>query len=92
MFRRCIIKLGTPGTLFGFDVDTSHFSGNEAPEVSVDALYNVSADAPRHDDERVSAAQHHLMETMFRHVRVPVVGSSPEGCARSKLAPSLQDP
>ena len=24
---RCIIKLGTPGNINGFDVDTSHFNG-----------------------------------------------------------------
>ncbi|TFY64094.1 hypothetical protein EVJ58_g2840 [Rhodofomes roseus] len=36
---RCVIKLGTTGTVFGFDIDTTHFNGNEAPEVSVDALY-----------------------------------------------------
>ncbi|KAH9935328.1 allantoicase [Fomitopsis serialis] len=35
----CIIKLGTTGTILGFDIDTTHFNGNEAPEVSVDALY-----------------------------------------------------
>ncbi|KAH9832168.1 allantoicase [Rhodofomes roseus] len=35
----CVIKLGTTGTVFGFDIDTTHFNGNEAPEVSVDALY-----------------------------------------------------
>ncbi|KAH7929828.1 Allantoicase [Leucogyrophana mollusca] len=34
----CIIKLGTTGTLVGFDIDTSHFNGNEAPEVSVEAV------------------------------------------------------
>ncbi|PFH53826.1 hypothetical protein AMATHDRAFT_45281 [Amanita thiersii Skay4041] len=37
-FDWCIIKLGTVGTVIGFDIDTSHFNGNEAPEVSVDAL------------------------------------------------------
>ncbi|KIJ67988.1 hypothetical protein HYDPIDRAFT_83734 [Hydnomerulius pinastri MD-312] len=34
----CIIKLGTTGTIVGFDIDTTHFNGNEAPEVSVEAL------------------------------------------------------
>ncbi|KAG8213580.1 galactose-binding domain-like protein [Butyriboletus roseoflavus] len=37
-FDWCIIRLGTTGTIVGFDIDTSHFNGNEAPEVSVDAL------------------------------------------------------
>jgi hypothetical protein len=30
---RCIIKLGTPGTIVGFDIDTSHFNGACAPSV-----------------------------------------------------------
>ncbi|KAL4080245.1 galactose-binding domain-like protein [Scleroderma yunnanense] len=35
----CIIKLGTAGVIVGFDIDTSYFNGNEAPEASVDALF-----------------------------------------------------
>ncbi|CAL1707370.1 unnamed protein product [Somion occarium] len=37
----CIIKLGTSGTVHGFDIDTSHFNGNEAPQVSVQAVQAV---------------------------------------------------
>ncbi|EPQ57299.1 Allantoicase [Gloeophyllum trabeum ATCC 11539] len=48
----CIIKLGAAGTIFGFDVDTSHFNGNEAPEVSVDALFSTEEQEPRVDDAR----------------------------------------
>ncbi|KAI6121399.1 galactose-binding domain-like protein [Pisolithus sp. B1] len=40
----CMIKLGSPGTIVGFDIDTSHFNGNEAPEVSVDALLSTNED------------------------------------------------
>lgn len=40
----CIIKLGATGTIVGFDVDTSHFNGNEAPAVSVDALLSTNED------------------------------------------------
>ncbi|KAL7412531.1 allantoicase-like protein [Mrakia frigida] len=36
-----IIKLGPPAaTIRGFDIDTAHFAGNEAPSASVDALYS----------------------------------------------------
>ncbi|KAI0081323.1 allantoicase [Panus rudis PR-1116 ss-1] len=35
----CIIKLGAAGSIFGFDIDTSHFNGNEAPQVSIEALF-----------------------------------------------------
>jgi len=48
-FDWCILKLGTSGTIVGFDVDTTHFNGNEAPEVSVDALLSTSCEKPGHD-------------------------------------------
>jgi allantoicase len=38
----CVIELGTLGTIVGFDIDTSHFNGNEAPEVSVDGIVDSS--------------------------------------------------
>lgn len=31
----CIIKLGISGTVHGFDVDTSYFTGNYAPRISI---------------------------------------------------------
>uniref|UniRef100_A0AAY4B815 Allantoate amidinohydrolase n=1 Tax=Denticeps clupeoides TaxID=299321 RepID=A0AAY4B815_9TELE len=33
----CIIQLGVPGTIHGFDVDTSFFTGNYAPAASIQA-------------------------------------------------------
>lgn len=33
----CIVQLGVPGLIFGFDVDTSYFTGNYAPHVSIQA-------------------------------------------------------
>ncbi|KAI0374057.1 allantoicase [Pilatotrama ljubarskyi] len=49
----CIIKLGTTGSISGFDIDTSHFNGNEAPQASVDILYCADdAPAPQADDPR----------------------------------------
>ncbi|KAJ2917788.1 hypothetical protein MD484_g2643, partial [Candolleomyces efflorescens] len=50
----CIIQLGTPGHIYGFDIDTSHFSGNEAPEASVEVLYGAAEENPRVDDKRWS--------------------------------------
>ncbi|HNP36794.1 MAG TPA: allantoicase [Woeseiaceae bacterium] len=32
----CIVRLGMPGVIRGLDIDTSHFSGNFPPEVSID--------------------------------------------------------
>ncbi|KAI0358415.1 allantoicase [Trametes cingulata] len=49
----CIIKLGTTGSINGFDIDTSHFNGNEAPQASVDILYSPDdTPAPQADDPR----------------------------------------
>jgi len=33
----CIIKLGAPGVIRGFDVDTNHFLGNHPPHCSIEA-------------------------------------------------------
>jgi allantoicase len=67
--HRCIIQLGIPGFVLGFDIDTSHFSGkslyhslssrsdpaagNEAPEASVQALFSLDPEEPGPEDERV---------------------------------------
>ncbi|KAF6763100.1 allantoicase [Ephemerocybe angulata] len=52
----CIIQLGTPGHLIGFDIDTSHFSWYEtkAPAGSVEVLYGTPDESPRADDKRWS--------------------------------------
>ncbi|KAI8049007.1 galactose-binding domain-like protein [Syncephalis plumigaleata] len=34
-----IIKLGFPGSIVGFDINTGHFNGNQAPEASVEACF-----------------------------------------------------
>jgi len=36
-FDYCIVRLGFPGVIRGVDVDTSHFTGNFPPAVSLDA-------------------------------------------------------
>jgi allantoicase len=33
----CIVRLGLPGVIKGFDIDTSHFTGNYPPAASIDA-------------------------------------------------------
>lgn len=45
----CVIRLGVPGIVRGFDVETSHFTGNYAPEVSIDACAGNDCD-PSVDD------------------------------------------
>lgn len=41
-FDWAILKLGAPGHLIGFDIDTANFNGNEAPEASVEAMFSVN--------------------------------------------------
>ena len=33
----CVVKLGLPGSIAGFDIDTSHFTGNFPPAASIEA-------------------------------------------------------
>ena len=33
----CVVKLGLPGSIVGFDIDTSHFTGNFPPAASIEA-------------------------------------------------------
>jgi allantoicase len=44
----CIIRLGIPGVVHGFDIDTSHFTGNYPPAASIDACVS-QADIPADD-------------------------------------------
>jgi len=44
----CIIRLGIPGIIHGFDIDTSFFTGNYPPAASIDACIS-EADVPRDD-------------------------------------------
>ncbi len=45
----CIIKLGYPGRIKFIDIDTSFFTGNYAPQASIDAC-NSNMDIPGEDD------------------------------------------
>ncbi|MFC6670962.1 allantoicase [Marinobacterium aestuariivivens] len=51
-YDHAIIRLGVPGTIKGFDIDTSHFTGNFPPSASIDACYCVEGD-PNEDTEWV---------------------------------------
>jgi len=38
-YDSCILQLGKPGTIRGFELDTSHFTGNFAPAASIEACF-----------------------------------------------------
>lgn len=44
----CIIRLGVPGIIRGFDIDTTHFTGNYPPQASIEACISES-DTPEDD-------------------------------------------
>jgi len=35
----CLLKLGVPGTVYGFEVDTAFFTGNNVPAISIQGAY-----------------------------------------------------
>ena len=37
--RKALVRLGVKGVIRGFDVDTSHFTGNYPPAVSIEWIY-----------------------------------------------------
>lgn len=78
-----LIKLGRRGILRGFDIDTSHFTGNFAPAVSIDATDCDSDDpdtlAKAHwtrilPSTTLSGNSHHLLEITstdtWSHLRI----------------------
>ncbi|THF66531.1 allantoicase [Pseudothauera nasutitermitis] len=40
----CLVKLARPGVIYGFDVDTAHFTGNYAPAVAIEAVSAATDD------------------------------------------------
>jgi allantoicase len=45
----CIVRMGLPGVIHGFDVDTNFFLGNHPPFASIDALWSPQRLGPRDD-------------------------------------------
>ena len=79
----CIVKLGVPGVIHGFDIDTSHFTGNFPPHVSINAC--VSREEIPGDDAHwqellpkveLEGDSHHLMPVddghAFTHLRLNI--------------------
>jgi allantoicase len=90
----CVIRLGVPGVIRGFDIDTSHFTGNFPPEASLEAC---SCDTEIPDDgtdwqEIVPRAAlqgdaHHFLEvhsdSAFTHLRLHIYPDG--GIARLRI-------
>jgi allantoicase len=88
----CVIRLGVAGIIHGVDVDTSHFTGNYPPEVSLDGCVS-DEDAPSDGwTELVSRTgikgdAHHYLDvrddTLFTHVRLHIYPDG--GVARLRI-------
>ncbi len=81
----CLLRLGRRGVIRGFDVDTSHFTGNYAPAVSIEATVSANDDVAALNDARwteilpattLSGNSHHLLESRsneaWTHLRVHI--------------------
>ncbi|NMG74414.1 allantoicase [Aromatoleum diolicum] len=81
----CFVKLGRKGTIRGFDVDTSHFTGNYAPAVSIEATVSDSDDTAALKDAKwteilpstsLSGNSHHVLransDAAWTHLRVNI--------------------
>ncbi|MBL4836748.1 MAG: allantoicase [Kordiimonadaceae bacterium] len=97
-YDHCIIKLGQPGIVKGFDIDTSHFTGNFPPAASIDVC--VSEDTVPGDDanwrELVPATNlegnsHHTVaadsDTPVTHIRLNIYPDG--GVARLRVYGSV---
>jgi allantoicase len=88
----CVIKLGVPGIIHGLNVDTSYFTGNYPPQVSIEACVGEGDVpesgwvelVPRTD---ISGDSHHYIDvrndTVFTHVRLHIYPDG--GIARLRI-------
>lgn len=81
----CLVKLGRKGVIHGFDVDTSHFTGNYAPAVSIEATVSEGDDVDTLGAEAwteilpattLAGDSHHLLRSTsneaWTHLRVNI--------------------
>jgi allantoicase len=64
----CVLQLGAPGEVVGFDVDTNHFVGNHPPFASIEGLPSVDGD---------SGARASLDELLARRDWLDLLAQSP---------------
>ncbi|TPW31650.1 allantoicase [Martelella alba] len=81
-----VIKLAMPGRIRGFDVDTSHFTGNFPPQCSIEGCYMEKGDPDDSSDwqevlsrEDLKGNSHHYFEMdqerrqkVFTHLRLHI--------------------
>lgn len=77
----CVIRLGVPGVIRGFDIDTTHFTGNFPPEASIEACVS-DVDVPEDGWEEILEKTslrddaHHFLDIsddrIWTHVRLHI--------------------
>ncbi|CAG8549745.1 4017_t:CDS:10 [Ambispora leptoticha] len=90
-----IIKLGFAGHIAGFDIDTTHFNGNQAPAAAVNACYSPNVDPGDETkwDEllpkvNLNATSHHyfgISETKLKYTHVKLNIYPDGGVARFRV-------
>ncbi len=94
----CVVRLGRPGVIHGFDIDTSHFTGNFPPFASVEACHSA-AQIPDGDEwvqivakMELQGDSHHYVavnnDTAFTHVRLHIYPDG--GVARLRVYGAIQ--
>ena len=88
----CVIRLGVPGVIHGFDIDTTHFTGNYPPRASIEACVS-NVDVPEEGwvelipETDLAANSHHYLDarddTIFTHVRLHIYPDG--GVARLRI-------
>jgi allantoicase len=88
----CIIRLGVPGAIRGFDIDTSHFTGNYPPQASIEACVS-NEESPEEGwvelltKTELSGDSHHFIEIsddrVWTHVRLHIYPDG--GIARLRI-------
>jgi allantoicase len=88
----CVIRLGVPGVIHGFDVDTRFFTGNYPPQISIEACAG-EGDAPTDGwveilpQTEIGGDAHHYLDvrndTVFTHVRLHIYPDG--GIARLRI-------
>ncbi len=88
----CVIRLGVPGVIRGFDIDTSHFTGNYPPQASIEVCVS-DVDNPEEGwvellaKTDLSDDTHHYLdvvdENIWTHVRLHIYPDG--GIARLRI-------
>lgn len=89
----CVIRLGVPGVIHGFDIDTSHFTGNFPPRASIEVCADDARDVPEDGwveiipETELQGDTHHYLDArddrIWTHVRLHIYPDG--GVARLRI-------